>query len=87
MEHKSKEQLELDLANALIEGEMAEKQPDVAALRRLSPRYEIRTQAKWDPIVEETKRVRTFVREIDDRYDAYVPRNEQTSREGGKQRD
>ncbi|RKN82130.1 hypothetical protein [Paenibacillus ginsengarvi] len=74
MEQHGKERLEQDLANALTEGEMAGKDPDVAALRRLSPRYEIRTQTTHDPIVEETKLVRSMAREIDDRYDRYMSR-------------
>lgn len=72
MEQRGKDRLEQDLANALTEGEMAEKEPDVAALRRLSPRYEIRTQAERDPIVEETILFRGIAREIDDRYDRYL---------------
>lgn len=74
MEQTGKERLEHDLADALTEGEMAEKDPDVAALRRLSPRYEIRTQAERDPIVEETKIFRSIAREADDRYDDYMAR-------------
>lgn len=74
MEQRGKEQLEQNLAEVLTEGEMAGKSPDVAALRRLSPRYEIRTQTAKDPIVEETKLVRTFLREGDERYDEYMAR-------------
>lgn len=74
MEQRGKERLEQDLADALTEGDMAGKDPDVAALRRLSPRYEIRSQAERDPIVEETKIVRGIVREVDDRYDDYIAR-------------
>lgn len=56
-------QLEQNLADALTEGEMEEAAPDEAAVRRLSPRYEVRVQSERDPIVEETKIVRRIVKE------------------------
>ncbi|PYI52979.1 hypothetical protein [Paenibacillus flagellatus] len=74
MEPRSKEQLEQDLADALTEGEMAGSDPDEAALHRLSPRYEVRSQAERDPIVEETKAIRRMAKEVDDRYDDYMSR-------------
>lgn len=83
MEQRGKEQVEQNLANALTEGEMAGKDPDVAALRRLSPRYEIRTQATRDPILEETNLFRSIAREVDDRYDAYMARASRTAEEDG----
>ncbi|MEF3302883.1 hypothetical protein [Paenibacillus sp. GYB003] len=83
MEQRGKDQLEQQLANALNEGNMEGKNPDVAALRRLSPRYEIRTQTARDPIVEETKIVRSIAREVDDRYDAYMSRASRGDKDAG----
>ena len=81
MEQHRKERLEQDLANALTEGDMVGKEPDATALRRLSPRYEIRTQTERDPIVEETKLVREMAKEIDDRYDKYIARSSNINKE------
>ena len=84
MEQSGKEQLEQNLANVLTEGELHKTDPDAAALRRLSPKYEIRTQTSRDPIVEETKIVRSIAREIDDRYDEYMSRASRREEEGKK---
>lgn len=68
------DKLEEDLARALTEGTMEAEDPKREALRHLSPRYEARTQAERDPIVEETERYRQMAEEVDDRYDDYMKR-------------
>lgn len=44
----------------------------VEAVKHLLPRWEIRTVTELDPIVEETRIIRKFVKEVDDRYHKYV---------------
>ncbi|MDF2661395.1 MAG: hypothetical protein K0Q94_4186 [Paenibacillus sp.] len=73
---KNSEQLEQNLADALTEGEMEETTPDEAAVRRLSPRYEVRVQMERDPIVEETLLFRRMAKEVDNRYDKYMSRTQ-----------
>jgi hypothetical protein len=58
----------------LLARKLAEGEPDVVnaqeeAVKRLSPRWEIRIQTERDPIAEETKAYRAIAEEIDDRYD------------------
>jgi hypothetical protein len=67
-----KEQLEQKISELLSEGAMSSPDPDSAAAGQLSPRWEMRTQAEQDPIVEETNRYREIAREADDRYDEYM---------------
>lgn len=57
------------LAERLTEGEQEADAPEVEAVRRISPRYEVRIQAERDPVAEETKLYRTLAREVDGRYD------------------
>lgn len=57
------------LAERLTEGEQETDAPEVEAVRRISPRWEVRIQAERDPVAEETKLYRTLAREVDDRYD------------------
>ena len=59
------------LAERLTEGEQEADAPEVEAVRRISPRYEVRIQAERDPVAEETKLYRTLAREVDDRYDKH----------------
>ncbi len=47
------------------------------AVKHLLPRWEIRTVTKQDPIVEETRIIRKFVKEVDDRYHRYVLKKEE----------
>jgi len=62
------------LAEQLEEGPVDE--PDRAERVRMSlpPKYEVRIQMEYDPIVEETKRYRSMAREIDGRYDRFMIR-------------
>ncbi|CAM3628122.1 hypothetical protein [Marinicrinis lubricantis] len=71
---KEDQKLEEQLSRALTEGEMERNDPKRAAIRQLPTKYETRTQAAFDPIVEETKRFRGMAKEIDDRYDRYMKR-------------
>lgn len=73
MEEKSKS-LEEQVSHVLEEGHIEKPNPEEEARRRLIPRYEVRTQAKLDPIVEETRIIRKISREIDGRYDKYLSR-------------
>jgi hypothetical protein len=69
---KDKEHLEEQISELLNEGHMSKMDPDEAAARSLSPRWEIRIPALQDSIVEETKRYRQMAGEVDDRYDEYM---------------
>ncbi|WJH34272.1 hypothetical protein N6H14_31065 [Paenibacillus sp. CC-CFT747] len=70
-EHDDRDKLEQEMAHSLEEGDMEKEELDAAARRRLSPRYEIRIQAKLDPVVEETRLYRQMAKEVDGRYDKY----------------
>jgi hypothetical protein len=76
MADTNRESLEEKVSKVLIEGEMASAQPDLEAVDRLSPKYEMRQTAKQDPIVEETKQIRAMAREVDSRYDDYLAKAE-----------
>lgn len=67
MEHKEAEEL---LARALAEetAEPSGEEAQAEATKRLPPRWEIRVQAKFDPVVEETKAYRAIATEVDGRY-------------------
>lgn len=67
--------LEQEVTQRLTEGDMELIDPEEGARNRLTPRYEIRIQAKHDPIVEETNRYRKLAQEIDQRYDKYAEHN------------
>ena len=71
-----KEQVEKELAEALTEGDMEREDPGQAAIRQLSPRYEVRVVAESEPVVEETALYRNMAEEVDDRYDRFVTRKE-----------
>jgi hypothetical protein len=79
-----KEQIEQEISQSLTEGEMAERDPHAYAPERLRTRYEIRTQAETDPIVEETRIVRSMAKEVDDRYDEYMQRAEKGTDDKGE---
>ncbi|BBI35736.1 hypothetical protein [Cohnella abietis] len=71
MERKELEQLEELLARSLTE-EKPEAKPEeteAEALKQLPPRWEVRIQSKFDPVVEETKAYRAIAKEVDGRYD------------------
>jgi hypothetical protein len=67
-----KERLEEQISELLSEGQMSKHDPDEAAARSLSPRWEMRIPARQDPIVEETTRFRQLAQEVDTRYDEYM---------------
>jgi hypothetical protein len=67
-----KDRMEQEMAEKLTEGEMERLDPERTAVDRLNPRYEIRARTERDPIVEETKKVRQTVKEVDNRYDRFV---------------
>ncbi|RED63102.1 hypothetical protein [Cohnella lupini] len=68
MERNEAEEL---LARRLTEeqAEETEENAEAKAAKKLSPRWEIRIQAKHDPVVEETKAYRAIASEVDHRYD------------------
>lgn len=57
------------LAEQLLGGEPKQADAEAEAIRRLPPRWEIRIQTDYDPVVEETKKYRQMAKEVDDRYD------------------
>jgi hypothetical protein len=76
MAEKNRESLEEKVSKVLTEGELSSAQPDLEAVDRLSPKYEMRQTAKQDPIVEESKQIRSMAREVDGRYDDYMTKAE-----------
>src|SRR5690606_20756738 len=62
-------QAERLLAEQLLGGEDASEDAHAEAVRRLPPRWEIRIQTEYDPVVEETRKYRSMAEEVDDRYD------------------
>lgn len=59
---------EAELARHL-EGPIETGDPREEAVARLSPRWEIRVQAEFDPVAEETALYRKMAKEADGRYD------------------
>nr|WP_255807619.1 hypothetical protein [Cohnella mopanensis] len=60
---------------------------EAEATRRLPPRWEIRVQAKLDPVVEETKAYRAIAQEVDGRYEGVkVEQNNNNDEEKGQSR-
>ncbi|WP_317983794.1 hypothetical protein [Paenibacillus spiritus] len=77
-------ELERRLMELLEAGELVEQGDETEEqLRRLSPRYEVRIQTTFDPIVEETVRFRQFGTELDNRYDKYMERAQARATEAG----
>lgn len=70
------EDLERELSELLTEGEIREN--EAKKRERLSPKYEVRIQTHIDPIVEETRKYRSMARELDDRYDEYMRKANQS---------
>lgn len=70
------EDLERELSELLTEGEIREN--EAKKRERLSPKYEVRIQTHIDPIVEETRKYRSMARELDDRYDEYMKKANQS---------
>lgn len=76
MENKPEKEAERLLAERLTEGELeGSGKPEEEAVKRLPPRWEIRIQAEYDPVAEETARYREIAREVDGRYDRVQPDN------------
>lgn len=70
IERKRDNEAERLLAERLVEGEPERAEvPAAEAVRKLSPRWEIRVQTERDPVAEETKLYRTLAKEVDGRYD------------------
>lgn len=69
---QNKAKLEHEVSHTLREGKMKNHNPEEQAQQSLLPKYEIRIPAKMDPIVEETRIIRSMAKEIDSRYDEYV---------------
>ncbi|WP_238996474.1 hypothetical protein [Paenibacillus pinistramenti] len=75
MNGEKDKELEEKLSELLTEGVMedgAEADRQEEGRRRLSPKYEVRIQTTFDPVVEETLKYRSMAKEIDGRYDKYV---------------
>ncbi|AOZ93541.1 hypothetical protein [Paenibacillus crassostreae] len=68
-----KDDLERQISELLIDGEMMNQEDlQEQGRRMIPPKYEIRIQTTLDPIVEETRKYREIAEEIDDRYDSYL---------------
>lgn len=78
MDHKEAEEL---LARQLTEEtpEQSAEEAEAEATRRLPPRWEVRVQAKFDPVVEETKAYRSIAKEVDGRYEGVKVADETTN--------
>ncbi|WP_239617871.1 hypothetical protein [Cohnella mopanensis] len=86
MDRKEAEEL---LARQLTEetSEPSVENAEAEATRRLPPRWEIRVQAKLDPVVEETKAYRAIAQEVDGRYEGVkVEQNNNNDEEKGQSR-
>lgn len=64
--------LEQKVTHTLTEGDMKVVDPLEGARKQLTPRYEIRVQAKHDPVVIETAWYRQLAEELDKRYDHFA---------------
>lgn len=74
MNDKKDHDLERQLSELLMDGEMESKNEEEEGRRLIPPKYEIRIQTTQDPIVEETRKYRSIAKELDDRYDKYMKR-------------
>lgn len=74
MNDKPDHDLERQLSELLMDGEMESKNEEEEGRRLIPPKYEIRIQTAQDPIVEETRKYRSIAKELDDRYDKYMKR-------------
>jgi hypothetical protein len=86
--------LEHNEAEELLVKRLTEEKTDISpaeaseeAVKRLLPRWEIRIQAEWDPVVEETKAYRAIASEVDGRYDdKAITSNEGNEKDEGQSR-
>ncbi|MFC7680666.1 hypothetical protein [Paenibacillus sp. GCM10028914] len=83
MNDKPDHDLERQLTELLVDGEMESKDKEEEGRRLIPPKYEIRIQTTHDPIVEETRKYRTIAKELDDRYDKYMKRAGTDSEDAG----
>lgn len=74
MNDKPDHDLEQQLSELLMDGEMESKNEEEEGRRLIPTKYEIRIQTTQDPIVEETRKYRSIAKELDDRYDKYMKR-------------
>lgn len=72
MSSEKDKELEEKLSELLTEGELDETNRQEEGRKRLSPKYEVRIQTTFDPVVEETIKYRSMAKEIDGRYDKYL---------------
>jgi hypothetical protein len=70
------------LAERLEDGPIDEPGREERVRASLPPKYEVRIQTEYDPIVEETKRYRGMAREIDGRYDRFMIRMDASDADG-----
>lgn len=76
MSKENDKKVEQRISELLASDEQDRANVEDEALNKLLPRYEIRIQAQFDPVAEETKQYRTMAKEIDDRYSEYDEVNE-----------
>ncbi|MFB5269617.1 hypothetical protein ACE41H_22920 [Paenibacillus enshidis] len=72
------EELERRLREMLTEGEMQTGDSKEQERVNFAPKYEVRIQTRLDPIVEHTLKYRSMARELDDRYEDYMKRAQQS---------
>jgi hypothetical protein len=70
------------LAERLTDGPLEEADRGERVRASLPPKYEVRIQTEYDPIVEETKRYRSMARELDGRYDRFMFRKGRNESDG-----
>lgn len=75
---QQKEQLEEMIEKTLTVGDMESVDPEEGAKALLGTRIEIPVKAEFEPIVEETKIIRSMAKEPDDRYDKWAERAKDT---------
>ncbi|WP_349304920.1 hypothetical protein [Paenibacillus sp. Marseille-Q4541] len=78
---KDSHELEKKLSDMLTEGEPDYGDREKREREQVSPKYEIRIQTEFDPILEETLKFRSMAKEVDDRYDAYMEKASRSSSE------
>lgn len=75
MDKRDQERLEQEIEKTLTVGEMDSIHPQEGAKALLTTRYEIPVKAEFEPVVEETKIIRSMAKEPDGRYDRWVNRS------------
>ncbi|TVY03210.1 hypothetical protein [Cohnella terricola] len=85
--HEAEELLARKLTEERLEEGADGEEAEAKAAKQLLPRWEIRIQAKLDPVVEETRAYRALAREVDDRYEGVkLNRSDEEEEDKGRSR-